>query len=251
MSNNDFMLPRIFHSAPLTSGTTIMLTGGAATHIGKVLRLREHDTVILFNGQGLDYTARIISITRFEIVVSIAGSTNPETESPLRVSLLQGICRNNRMDLLIQKSTELGVQRIRPIIAERSVIRLNGERAEKKLLHWQNVAISACEQSGRARVPDISRPERLAAVCERLAATATLLVLDPAGGDIPATEIRSAHSIELLVGPEGGLTDKEREMASNAGFRQVRLGPRIMRTETAPLAALSILQYLSGDFSRR
>lgn len=251
MRNNEFMLPRIFHSAPLTNGATITLTGSAATHIGKVLRLREHDTVILFNGQGLDYTARIISVTRREIVVSIAGRTNPETESPLHLSLLQGICRNHRMDLLIQKSTELGVQSIRPIMAERSVIRINDERAEKKLLHWQNVAISACEQCGRARVPDISRPERLDTVCERLATTATLLVLDPAGDDIPVTEIRSAHSIELLVGPEGGLTDMERETASNAGFRQVRLGPRIMRTETAPLAALSILQYLSGDFSGR
>jgi len=251
MRNNGRMPPRIFHSAPLASGIEIALTGGAATHLGKVLRLRKNDAVILFNGDGLDYTARIISVTRHEIVVSVAASADPETESPINVSLLQGICRNQRMDLLIQKSTELGVQRIRPIIAERSVTRLTDERIEKKRVHWQNVAISACEQSGRARVPDINRPEPLFTACKQLPEAAALLVLDPAGDDIPETSIRSAPSIALLVGPEGGLTDTEREAASSAGFRRIRLGPRILRTETAPLAALSILQYLSGDFSRR
>jgi 16S rRNA (uracil1498-N3)-methyltransferase len=220
MSNNAFMLRRIFHAAPLTSGKESTLTGGSADHLGKVLRLRENDAVILFNGDGLDYTARIISITRQEVVVLVGAGADPETESPINVSLLQGICRNQRMDLLIQKSTELGIQSIQPILTERSVIRLTGERAEKKLAHWRNIAISACEQSRRARIPDIRRP-------------------------------RSASSIALLIGPEGGLTDTERETASSAGFRRVRLGPRILRTETAPLAALSILQYLSGDFSRR
>lgn len=251
MSNNAFMLPRIFHSAPLADGTKIVLTGGAATHLGKVLRLRENDAVILFNGKGLDHSARIISVTHQEVVVLVAASTDPGTESPINVSLLQGICRNPRMDLLIQKSTELGVQSIRPIITERSVIRLTDERVEKRLAHWQNVAISACEQSGRTLVPDIRQPEFLATACEQLDKTAALLILDPAGDDMPESMIRSAHSIALLVGPEGGLTDTERETASSAGFRRVRLGPRILRTETAPLAALSVLQYLSGDFSRR
>ena len=251
MSNNAFMLRRIFHAAPLTSGKESTLTGGSANHLGKVLRLRENDAVILFNGDGLDYTARIISVTRQEVVVLVGAGADPETESPINVSLLQGICRNQRMDLLIQKSTELGIQSIQPILTERSVIRLTGERAEKKLAHWRNIAISACEQSRRARIPDIRRPESVATACEQLGKTTTRLVLDPAGDDIPETTIRSASSIALLVGPEGGLTDTERETASSAGFGRVRLGPRILRTETAPLAALSILQYLSGDFSRR
>jgi 16S rRNA (uracil1498-N3)-methyltransferase len=251
MSNNACMLPRIFHAAPLTDGTIIALTGSAAAHLGKVLRLRENDAVILFNGEGLDHTARIISVSRQEVVVLVGSSNDPGTESPINVSLLQGICRNQRMDLLIQKSTELGVQSIRPIITERSVMKLTDERAEKKRVHWQNVAIGACEQCRRARIPDISRPEILTTACEQLDKTETLLVLDPAGDDIPETAIRSTHSIALLVGPEGGLTDKEREIASNVGFRRVRLGPRILRTETAPLAALSIIQYFSGDFSRR
>lgn len=251
MSNNACMLPRIFHATPLTSGKESTLTGGSANHLGKVLRLRENDAVILFNGDGLDYTARIISVTRQEVLVLVGASADPETESPINVSLLQGICRNQRMDLLIQKSTELGVESILPILAERSVVKLTGERVEKKLAHWRNIAISACEQSRRACIPDIRRPESLATVCERLDKTGTRLVLDPAGDDIPEATIRSASSIALLVGPEGGLTDTERETASSAGFMRVRLGPRILRTETAPLAALSILQYLSGDFSRR
>ena len=250
MSNNGFMSPRIFHSAPLTSGSNITLTGSAAAHLGKVLRLRKDDTVILFNGDGLNYNARIISVTRHEVVVSVAASADPDTESPINVSLLQGICRNQRMDLLIQKSTELGVKSIQPIIAERSVIRLTDERTLRRLAHWQNVAISACEQCGRAYIPEVGRPESLIAVCEQLANTVTCLMLDPAGDDMPESTIRSAQSIALLIGPEGGLTDTERATATNAGFQRVRLGPRIMRTETAPLAALSILQYLSGDFSR-
>lgn len=245
------MLPRIFHSAPLVHGAEIALTGGAAAHISKVLRLRDTDAIILFNGDGLDHTARIISVSRQEVVVLVGTTNNPGTESPINVSLLQGICRNQRMDLLIQKSTELGVQDIRPIVAARSVIKLSDERAEKRRAHWQQVAISACEQSGRARVPSIHHPEPLADACAQLDKSATQLMLDPAGDILPETKVRTAHSIVLLVGPEGGLNEAERETAAHAGFSRVRLGPRIMRTETAPLAALSIIQYLSGDFSTR
>jgi len=152
------------------------------------------------------------------------------------------------MDLLIQKSTELGVRHIRPIITERSLVKLRDERAEKRRVHWQKVAISACEQCGRARVPKISSPDVLAASCEQLDKSSVRLMLDPTGEDMPEAEIVNARSVALLVGPEGGLTAAERETAALAGFSQVRLGPRVLRTETAPLAALSIIQYLSGDF---
>lgn len=155
------------------------------------------------------------------------------------------------MDLLIQKSTELGVRQIRPILTERSVIKLTDGRGEKRREHWQKVAIGACEQCGRARVPEICSPELLAAACDDLDKSATLLMLDPTGGAMPETELATARSVVLLVGPEGGLTATERKIAGGAGFSRVRLGPRIMRTETAPLAALSIIQYLSGDFSGR
>lgn len=207
--------------------------------------------MVLFNGDGLDHSARIISVSRGEVVVLVGTNHDPGTESPIEVSLLQGICRRQRMDLLIQKSTELGVRQIRPIIAERSVTRLSAERTEKRRLHWQNVAISACEQCGRARVPDIANPAALATACDQLGESATRLMLDPTGEDLPATEVAAAHSIVLLVGPEGGLTPTEREAAAMAGFSRVRLGPRILRTETAPLAALSVIQYLSGGLSGR
>lgn len=251
MDNNASMLPRIFHSAQLVHGTNLILTGGAAAHVSKVLRLRESDAVVLFNGDGLDHSARIISVSRDEVVVALGTSSDPGTESPVDVSLLQGICRNPRMDLLIQKSTELGVRHIRPIITERSIIKLRDDRAERRRAHWQRVAISACEQCGRARVPDIDDPELLATVCDRLDESSTQLVLDPQGRDMPESELAASRSVALLVGPEAGLTPVERETAVRAGFRPVRLGPRILRTETAPLAALSIIQYLSGDFLGR
>lgn len=245
------MLPRIFYPAPLSRGLEITLVGDAAAHISKVLRLRKGETVILFDGEGLDHSAQIISVSRQGVVVLLGESHEPQTESPIQVSLLQGICRNQRMDLLIRKCTELGVHDIRPIIAERSVVRLSDERADKRLAHWRNVAISACEQSGRGRVPDIRRPEHLPTACDQLDETVTRLMLDPDGSDLPEAEVRAARAFALLIGPEGGLTGTERETAVNAGFRRVRLGPRILRTETAPLVALSIIQYLSGDFRGR
>lgn len=155
------------------------------------------------------------------------------------------------MDLLIQKSTELGVRHIRPIITERSIIKLRDDRAEKRRAHWQRVAISACEQCGRARVPDIGSPDLIATVCDQIDESSTQLMLDPDGGDMPESELAASRSVALLVGPEAGLTSVERETAVRAGFRAVRVGPRILRTETAPLAALSIIQYLSGDFLGR
>lgn len=245
------MRPRIFYPAPLTSGVQISLAGGAATHISKVLRLREEDGVVLFDGEGHDHSARIISVSRREVVVLVGESDDPRTESPLKVSLLQGICRSQRMDLLIQKCTELGVHAIRPIMSERSVVRLGEERLDKRQAHWRNVAISACEQCGRVRVPEIARPAPLANAFDQLEDSATLMMLDPDGVDLPETEVRAAASIVLLVGPEGGLTASERETAVHAGFISVRLGPRILRTETAPVAALSIMQYLAGDFHGR
>jgi 16S rRNA (uracil1498-N3)-methyltransferase len=250
VDNNTFMRPRIFYPAPLTSSVEITLAGGAATHISKVLRLRKEDGVILFDGEGHDHYARIISVSRREVVVLVGESNDPRTESPLKVSLLQGICRNQRMDLLIQKCTELGIHVIRPILSERSVVKLGEERADKRQAHWRNVAISACEQCGRVRIPEIARPAPLSNAFDQIEDCATLMMLDPDGVDMPETEVRAATSIILLVGPEGGLTASEREAAVRAGFIRVRLGPRILRAETAPVAALSIMQYLAGDFNR-
>ena len=249
MDNNARMLPRVFHGESLSPGAEVTLTGGAAEHIGKVLRLREGDAVILFNGDGLDHSGRIISTSRQKIVVLIGTSNRPDTESPMEITLLQGVCRNQRMDLLIQKSTELGVRCIQPVTTERSITKLDRERALKKQVHWQNIAISACEQSGRAYVPAVRLPESLNRAFERIDRSGLLLMLEPGGGAFPEQAIRAAPSIVLLIGPEGGLTDTERQTAEHAGFMRARLGPRVLRTETAPLAALSIIQYLAGDLA--
>jgi 16S rRNA (uracil1498-N3)-methyltransferase len=182
------------------------------------------------------------------VTVAIGSGHAPTTESPLEVRLLQGICRGQRMDMLIQKSTELGICSIHPVVCERSVVRLDAARGVKKVDHWRQIAVSACEQSGRVRVPDITAPAKFdAAIADLGNVPGERLLLDPTAGRGIDTAMNPEAGIALLIGPEGGLTPAERELARTAGFRPVRLGPRILRTETAPLAALSILQYLLGD----
>lgn len=153
--------------------------------------------------------------------------------------------------MLIQKSTELGVSSIRPIICERSVVRIDDERVTKKIDHWQGIVTSACEQCGRSQIPELAGPVNLTTAMDRLDKKAARLMLDPDGTDTLESGIGSANSIALLIGPEGGLTETERELAIHAGFRSIRLGPRILRTETAPIAALSIIQYLKGDLASK
>jgi len=244
------MKPRIFSHDPLVRESQAELTGTAATHVGKVLRLQAGDPLILFDGSGLEYDAQVQSITRHRVVVTVGAGHDPATESSLEVTLLQGICRSQRMDMLIQKATELGVGSIHPVSCARSVVRLDDERGPRKIEHWRQIAISACEQSGRVRVPVFAAP---ATVTATIAATADFtgarLLLDPLADGNLATALDSARRVMLLIGPEGGLAEAERAAALAAGFRAVRLGPRILRTETAPLAALSILQYLAGDLS--
>lgn len=243
------MTPRIFSDQPLTANSTMGLTGNAATHVGKVLRLREGAHIVAFDGSGREFDARIESISRDGVSILVGESRDPRTESPIDVTLLQGICRNQRMDWLIQKSTELGVASILPVSCERSVVRLTGSRAERRLEHWRQVAVSACEQSGRVIVPAIAAP---ASLDEAMSSSAegqadARLLLDPAAEPIAANALDGVRTVSLLIGPEGGLTDTERRTAEAAGFRPVRIGPRILRTETAPLVALSIIQYLAGD----
>ncbi len=180
--------------------------------------------------------------------VAVGAGRDPGTESPVAVTLLQGICRSQRMDLLIQKSAELGVASIRPIRCERSVVRLDDSRARRKTAHWQQIAISACEQSGRVRVPAVTRPATLVDALAGLADDAgARLLLESSAGQILGVALGSSRAVALLIGPEGGLSVAEREFALDAGFQAVRMGPRTLRTETAPLVALSIVQYLAGD----
>jgi 16S rRNA (uracil1498-N3)-methyltransferase len=238
---------RIYSDEPLREGRTVALTGEAANHIAKVLRLRVGDTLAMFDGSGRDFDSEITGFRRDEVSVTIGAGREIANESPADITLLQGVCRGPRMDTVIQKATELGVRCIQPVLVERSVVRLDAEQAERKQEHWRRVAISACEQCGRSRIPEVAAPLPLDAAFERMERHALRLLLDPAGGATLRSASADGRPIALLIGPEGGFTTSEARLAADCGFQSVRLGPRILRTETAPLAALAILQFLAGD----
>ena len=240
--------PRFHVPVPLTVATTLDLPEAAAHHAARVLRLHGGDAVTLFNGTGGEYAARITAIGKRGVTVAIERHDPVERESPLPVTLVQALSSGERMDLTIQKAVELGVARIVPVESERCVVRLKGERAEKRVAHWRQVAISACEQCGRNRIPEIRMisPLEVWLAAEKNDALRWLLLpgAHTALRDLP----RPQKPIELLVGPEGGLTDAEADAAHRAGYQPVRLGPRVLRTETAAPALLAAVQALWGDF---
>lgn len=241
-------LIRVHVEAALGPGARARLDGAAAAHVTRVLRLRVGDPVTLFNGDGSDYPARISALGRGTVEAEISGVAAARAESPLAVTLVQGIARTERMDLVLQKATELGVAAILPVATARSVVRLDGESRERKRAHWRGVAISACEQCGRARVPEVAAPRGFADWLALAPRATTRLLLSPDAKLALNAAAQGATAVELLVGPEGGLEDAERGAALAAGFRACRLGPRVLRSETAAIAALAVLQSVAGDF---
>ncbi len=243
-------IPRIHTSARLATGTHTELNGDAARHLGRVLRAQTDTPVILFNGDGYEYAGRVVSVTRDRVEIALGERLHPRRESPLAITLIQGVSRGERMDYAIQKAVELGVNAIAPVLAQRTVVRLDGERAAKRREHWQSVAISACEQAGRLQVPEVAEPVALAAwqATHIVGAETTALVLDPEAAESIAELARPTGGIVVAIGPEGGFADSEIASLRESGFHGVRLGPRILRTETAAVAALSVLQNLWGDF---
>ncbi|HEY2860596.1 MAG TPA: 16S rRNA (uracil(1498)-N(3))-methyltransferase [Terracidiphilus sp.] len=239
---------RIHVDQPLSNGLELSLPSQASEHVARVLRLTAGDAITLFNGDGHDYPALISSVGKREVVVQVQAQQALQNESPLRLTLAQGVARGEKMDLIVQKATELGVARIVPLLTERSEVKLDPARAEKRLAHWQAVAASACEQSGRARVPEIVQTQTLDAWLRGLGeSTALRLALLPEG-KLRGREISFPSEGGLLVvGPEGGLGDRDIDALTKAGFQGLGLGPRILRTETAGLAALAALQALHGD----
>ena len=238
-------LPRIHVAADLAVGGDVVLPEGPARHVARVLRLGEGAPLRLFDGAGREARAVIIDASRKRVTVRIESVEAGLGESPLAVHLGQAISKGDRMDYAIQKAVELGVAEITPLHTEHGDVRLKGERAAKKLAHWQAVAASACEQCGRAVVPTVHSPLALADwLAER--DEVLRLVLHPAAAGSLERETAPA-SAALLIGPEGGLADTEVEAALAAGFAPLSLGPRILRTETAPVVALSVLQHLFGD----
>ncbi len=240
-------LTRVYVDAGIAVGEDVLVEGAAANHIMRVLRLRVGDALTLFNGRGGEYGARIATFRKDAALVSVSEERSVDRESPLTLTLAQGISRGERMDWILQKATELGASRIVPIFAERSVVRLDAKQAEKKLHHWQGIAVAACEQSGRNRVPEVAPPLGFHEFLSCPTAESTRLLLSPTAqlGIDDLTDVSAG--VTVLIGPEGGLTDIEQEFAIRTGFRPVRLGPRVLRTETAAIAALTIIQQRFGD----
>jgi len=209
-----------------------------------VLRLSAGSAVQLFDGSGSEFRGELLEVGKKSVIVELHERVTGMPESPLRIHLGQGLSRGERMDWAIQKATELGVTQITPIISERCEVRLNDERADKRLAHWRQIAISACEQCGRSVLPVIHPPMSLR---DWLPVEADLkLVLHPVAA--PLTSHARPQTLAFLIGPEGGLSESEVEQAANQGFQPARLGPRVLRTETAPVVALSVAQQLWGDF---
>lgn len=237
-------ISRIFCAQPLQSGVELVLDGQTAHYLGKVLRLDAGAPLILFNGDGSEYSTTLTNVGKKDVTVLPGAQTWPAVESPLKTVLGLGISRGERMDYAIQKATELGVNVIAPLFTEHCEVRLSDERKEKRLEHWQQIAISACEQSGRVRVPDLLAPQSLATWVKSAPAELCLVFDHRQAATLDGA--RPGGGVALLIGPEGGLAPAEIELARNAGFQGIALGKRVLRTETAPVAALAVLQYLWG-----
>jgi 16S rRNA (uracil1498-N3)-methyltransferase len=267
-------LSRVHVARTLAAGSEVVLDESASTHIARVLRLKAGAAVVLFDGGGADYAGRIVAITRDGVRIEVGARSDGLAESPLAVTLAQGVSRGERMDWTLQKATELGVRRIVPVLTARSVVRLDERQAAAKLRHWRAVVTAACEQSGRSVLPELAPPVTLATWLAQPSGDGLRLRLDPAApaslAQIDATSgsledakpspvaesnrspvavelKRSPAAVELLVGPEGGLDDEEIRIADASGFQPVRLGPRVLRTETAGVVALALLQARWGD----
>lgn len=240
---------RFYSAEALAIGATVKLSDNAATHATRVMRLGVGDSLILFNGDGYDYDCELVSTKKSETLVTIKQSTQITNESSLNITLLQGISSGDRMDYTIQKAVELGVKSIQPISTERSVVKLSAERAEKRVEHWQGVAIAACEQSGRAFVPEMHHPVTLSAwLTSNPQQQACRILLNPIGAQRLSQLTKPADEIQLLIGAEGGLSANEIDTAIKHGFQSIILGPRILRTETAALTAMASMLTLWGDF---
>jgi 16S rRNA (uracil1498-N3)-methyltransferase len=291
-------LTRVYVDAPIVAGKRLILEGSASNHVARVLRLRVGEAVTVFNGSGGEFDARIEAIQKETVAVTVEQHRALDRESPLSITLAQGISRGERMDWVIQKATELGTSRIVPVFTKRSVVRLDEKQAERKLQHWRAIAVAACEQCGRNQIPELAAPVDFYELLELLAAPGaeeskvrpeagpepsasmwttpsadaggqadlaaaagargaptaasvagplTRLLLSPHGEARLADLEGLGAGIVLLIGPEGGLEDAEQEAALNAGFKAVRVGPRVLRTETAAIAALTIIQQRFGD----
>lgn len=240
---------RFYLEQPLAGATHVTVTGPTTNYLTRVLRLRAGAELVVFDGRGGEYNATLVETARDSVRLELGGYSDPQNESPLRITLAQGVARGERMDQILQKTTELGVCAIAPLITEHTVVRLDKDRVQTRRDHWQKIIVSACEQCGRNRLPELQPLRTFDQWLTMLADDGLRLILQPQAstslaelGDQPPDA-----AIVVLIGPEGGLSPGERQMAADQGFVAVSLGPRILRTETASLAIVSILQSRWGD----
>lgn len=241
-------IPRLYIPQALIEGEALVLDDQAAHHVRQVLRLGPGATLRVFDGRGSEHHATLLEVQRNRVSIEVGTAHKLDTESPLDITLAQGIPRGDRMDLILQKAVELGVSRLQPLWMERSQARTRGDRLERRMRHWERVMISACEQCGRNRLPGIDRPAGFTTWLGTGLTADTRILLDPEAGTTLTGLAPPQGSLLLLAGPEGGITETEKRQAETAGFTPVALGPRVLRTETAPLAVLACLQVLWGDF---
>lgn len=239
-------IPRIYVDIELSTDTTLVLPKETANYLANVLRLKPGHPIVLFNGDGNEYSAEIDEISKKQTSILVNARLGISVESPLQIHLAQGVSKGERMDLVMQKSAELGVTDITPVITERCPVKLNADRWEKKLQHWQKILISACEQCGRNQLPRLNSPITLMEFINQ-STHQTRLILHPFAEQRIANFNRPLEGFRLLIGPEGGLSDSELYQATEFGFQKILMGPRVLRTETAAIAAISILQAQFGD----
>ena len=239
---------RSYLDLPLAVGQGFALPEATTNHLVRVLRLQVGDSCLLFNGDGFDYEARFTSLLKRGAEVEVIARQEVCNESPLRITLAQGIARGEKMDWILQKATELGVARIAPVVSDRTEVKLDSERSDKKMNHWRGVCAAACEQSGRARLPVILEPQSLAQFAAS-DGSGRRFMLDPGASlSLPALQLAPDAQITLAIGPEGGFSDRDLAMLKAGGYEGVRMGPRILRTETAGPAAIAAINALYGDW---
>ena len=237
-----------FHVDQIDNSKSHLEIAGEQSHyVTRVLRLQTGDRMILFDGSGSEWTAKIIDTKRNRLLLELEERATPDRESPINLTLIQSISRSQRMDLVMQKSTELGVTRIVPVFSTNTIVKMNEDKIEKKINHWRNILISASEQSGRTKIPDLISPIQLETRCLKRYKSDLSIFYDTTGKD--SYDANKPKDITAVIGPEGGFTEDEKQMAIDAGYMVMQSGPRLLRTETAPIMALSILQYLYGDLS--
>ena len=240
-------MPRFYLSEVLSAGRAVSLPDNVVRHL-HVLRLKPDEEIVLFNGDGKAYPARLGVLEKRRATAEIWSEEEADNESPLNITLVQAVSSGERMDFTLQKSVELGVGEIRPVLSERCVVRLDGERAAKRVARWQEIVVSACEQSGRNTVPQVLPLVSYQEALRQMPSEKTKLLMSVRNAQKLNRITPSSDGLIFMVGPEGGWTESEEQQAFDAGFQAVTLGPRVLRTETASLAAIAAMQTLWGDF---